>query len=500
MRAYLFTAALLLVSCDTDPEPRPPPSTRLVYPSGLAFWRPEGGPSTNGYLYVANANFDRCYDSGSVVALDLDALGVRPFGAPFTEPALPSDQVPSIEDLRVSPASYVRIQSFAGEMGLWAPTGRSPRLFVASRAEANVLHSIDVGADGTSLTCVDGGGTDCRDKGLSLVDVPGSVGGFPSAPGPQGITVDRANPDASVWVTHSEIVGPAESGDENEFQSYLVNVPASNPTRDVLGIDNFVPLGTNGQTAGAAHSTAIGSRYTYASGRNTSSKQLGARPARFILRLVDRQVPGVVLDTQLGTDRDYSVREARGVAVLTSAVRTVANPADPAAPFTVVDERVYLLARGPDTLLILDVVNAGGTAPGAGDVPSVRIVSALPLPEGASELEVIPRGAGRGNLVAITGSGDEAVSIFDEEVGQLIAQVQVGEQDPNQPSQPFGLAADVRGNAARLFASTFGDGRVAVIDIPDLDRPQNARLVVRLGAQQLRDPRQGTSVCQENSP
>ncbi len=43
-------------------------------------------------------------------------------------------------------------------------------------------------------------------------------------------------------------------------------------------------------------------------------------------------------------------------------------------------------------------------------------------------------------------------------------------------------------------------GRVAIIDIPDLDRPQNARLVARLGARQGRDARQGTSLCQETSP
>ncbi|MCP3144956.1 YncE family protein [Pyxidicoccus xibeiensis] len=498
MRAYLLTAALLLVSCDTDPEQRPPPSTRLVYPSGLAFWRPESGPSTNGYLYVASANFDKCYDSGSVMALDLDALGVRPFGEAFTEPDSPDRVVPSIENLGIGSTSFVQIESFAGEMALWSPPGRTPRLFVASRAEGSFLHAIDVGTDGTSLSCVQGGARDCRTNALSLLDVPGAADGFPSAPGPQGISVDRNDPEASLWVTHSELVGPAESADEAEFQSYLVSLPASNPSRDALGTGNFVALGSESRLAGVAHATAIGSRYIYASGRNSSSAQLGARAARFILRLVDRRAPEVVLETNL--ELEYFVREARGVAVVPSAIREVANPQNPAAPFTVVDERLYLLARGPDTLLVLDVVNAGGTAPGAGDAPSVRIVSALPLPEGASELEVIRRAAGRGNLVAVTGSGDEAVSIFDEEVGQLVAQVPVGVNDPNQPSQPFGLTADVRGNAARLFASTFGDGRVAVIDIPDLERPQNARLVARLGAQQLRDPRQGTSVCQETSP
>ncbi|WP_205519816.1 YncE family protein [Pyxidicoccus caerfyrddinensis] len=486
MRAHLLTAALLLVSCDTTPEPRPPPSTRLVYPSGLAFWRPEGGPSTNGYLYVASANFDKCYDSGAVAALDLDALGVRPFGAPFTR-SVEEDRATLLVELGVGTQSYVQIQSFAGEMALWAPPGRTPRLFVPARAEASLLHAIDVGADGLSLTCVQGPGRDCRPGALSLLDVPGATeDGIPSAPGPVGVTVERTNPDSRVWVTHTELAGPAESIREAEFQSYLVSLPAADPTQDALGVGSFAPLGTNGRLAGAAHAAALGGRYVYVSGRNSSSTQLGALPARFILRLVDRNTPDRVLESDV--EFVYSVREARGVAVVQRP--SVADP-------TVLDpnrERIYLLARGPDTLLVMDVENA------LQDLPTIRVVTAVPLPEGSSEVEVIPRTVGRGNIVAVTGSGDEAVALFDEEVGQLVAQVLVGEQDPSQPAQPFGLAADVRGNSARLFASTFGDGRVAVIDIPDLDRPQDARMVARLGPRQLRDPRQGTSVCQETSP
>lgn len=495
MRAYLLTSALLLVSCSTGPEPQPPPPSRLVYPSGVAFWRPEAGPSTNGYLYVASANFDKCYESGSVVALDLDAVGLRPFGAPFTEPAgaPPVD----ITDLGVRSEAYVQIESFAGEMALWSPPGRTPRLFVPSRGEGSLLHAIDVGADGTSLSCAQSGtGRDCRDGALSLIDIPGAANGQPSAPGPIGVSVERANPDARVWVTHTELVGPDTAVREAEFQSYLAAIPAANPTRDALSPDNFVVMGTGGRLAGASHAAAIGSRYVYVSGRNSSSRQLGALAARYILRLVDRQVPGRVLDAEV--ELSYSVREARGVAVVQTATRP--SPSDPTR--TLVDERVYLLARGPDTLLILDVVNAGGTGLDDAAVPTVRVVSALPLPEGSSELEVIPRAAGRGNLVAVTGSGDEAVALFDEEVGQLVAQVEVevGVDDDSQRTQPFGLTADVRGNAARLFATTFGDGRVAVIDIPDLNQPQNARLVARLGIRQERDPRQGTSVCQETSP
>jgi hypothetical protein len=486
MRAYLLTSALLLASCDTDPEPRPPPSTRLVYPSGVAFWRPEGGPSTNGFLYVASANFDKCYDSGAVVALDLDALGLRPFGAPFTQ-TVEQDRGTLIESLGIGAQSAVQIESFAGEMALWSPAGRTPRLFVPTRAEGSYLQAVDVAADGVSLTCAQGGtGRDCRNGALSLLDVPGATDGVPSAPSPLGVSVDGDDPEARVWVTHTDLVGPKESGEESEFQSYLAAIPAADPRRDALGAANFVPLGTNGRLAGAAHATAIGGRYVYASGRNASSTQLGATPKRFILRLVDRTAPERVLETDL--EAFYSVREARGVAVVQRPSAADPTQLDPNR------ERVYLLARGPDTLLVLDVENARA------DLPTVRVVTALPIPAGSSEVEVIPRTIGRGNVVAVTGSGDENVVLFDEEVGQLVAQVLVGDQDPSQPAQPFGLTADVRGNAARLFASTFGDGRVAVIDIPDLDRPQDARLVARLGAAQRRDPRQGTSVCQETAP
>ncbi|MFY2563075.1 YncE family protein [Corallococcus terminator] len=488
MRAYLVTSALLLVSCSVDSEPQPPPSTRLVYPSGVAFWRPEVTTSTNGFLYVAGANFDKCYASGAVSALDLDALGLRPFGKDFTD-AAEVDAFPArITDLRVTAPAFVLIDSFAGEMALWSPPGRPPRLFIPTRDEGSYLQVIDVSDDGANLSCEQGGGgRDCRVNALSLVGVPGaSKDGVPGAPSPMGVAVERSNPDARVWVTHTELVGPPAAETQSELQSYLVDLPAASPNRAELSTSSFVPLGVNGLLAGAAHSVAIGGRYLYASGRNSSTNQLGALAASYVLRLVDRTATERVLESDLRAI--YSIREARGIAVAPLMMRDNPTQVDPNR------ERVYLLARGPDTLLVLDIENA------LSDLPTLRVVSAQSLPEGAAELEVISRGPGRGSLVAVTGSGDEAVSIYDEEVGQLVAQVLVGDQDPAQPSQPFGLTVDVRNNAARLFATTFGDGRVAVIDIPNLDRPQDARRVALLGVQQLRDTRQGTSVCQESSP
>ncbi|MGV3620136.1 MAG: hypothetical protein ACO1OB_04935, partial [Archangium sp.] len=51
-------------------------------------------------------------------------------------------------------------------------------------------------------------------------------------------------------------------------------------------------------------------------------------------------------------------------------------------------------------------------------------------------------------------------------------------------SQPAYIAVDNRGTSARLYVSNFLDGRIAIVDIPDLARPQSARLVGHIGRQQ----------------
>ena len=100
------------------------------------------------------------------------------------------------------------------------------------------------------------------------------------------------------------------------------------------------------------------------------------------------------------------------------------------------------------------------------------------LRRSAKQARVIAR-PGRGDLVAITCTSSGAVAIYDEDVGDLVALVSgIG-------AQPFALAIDTRANAARIYVSNFGDGRIAVIDVPDLNRPQGARLVAHLGEQQV---------------
>jgi hypothetical protein len=110
----------------------------------------------------------------------------------------------------------------------------------------------------------------------------------------------------------------------------------------------------------------------------------------------------------------------------------------------------------------------------------------------------VPR-PGRSDLVIITCSGGAVaaqggataagvLALYDDDVGNLVGQV------PNIGLQPDSLAVDVRppgscpgdpsASCLRVFVSNFTDGRVAMIDVPDMNRPQDARLRGYLGAAQ----------------
>jgi hypothetical protein len=515
MRPILLTPALLmLAACSASTDARPPPSTRFVYPSGIEFWRPDGSlpRSTNGYLFVASANFDSCYDTGSVMAVNLDAVRRADDGAslPLQDPANLYDPVASgvreLTELNVAPEAYVQIESFAGEMTSWRNPGNGglPRLFVPSRAANNFLHAIDVSLAGAApqLACAQStSGRDCTRGALSLTEnIPNAVNGLPRAPSPLGATVDEES--GTVYVTHSEAAdSPARTS--TNFENYLVSVSAAEPVRENL---EFIPLSPDGLTFGGSDATAVGAGYLYVTGRNYVQGSNGTVGASFVLRLVDKYDHSDVIEPNLFSQ--YKISEARGVQI-------VSSPVDPASPNTR-RERLYLLARGPDTLLIVDfqydLPGAGQTRP---TTPSFRVVSAIALPAGTSELRLVRRAKDSvgDNIIAVTSTTDGAVSLYDEKLGQLVSQVALGDPstETTNPTQSFGLTVDNpdgalvagapgRVNAARLYVTNFGEGQVAVIDIPNLDRPQDARLVARLGTRQERDPSQGTSVCQENNP
>ncbi|MBN1210422.1 MAG: hypothetical protein JXB05_36550 [Myxococcaceae bacterium] len=470
MRPLILISALVWAGCADNIETRHPPTDRFVYPSGIAHLPVVG--STNGALYVASANFDKCFDRGTLLAVNLDAEGL---GLPALGAVGPSDPPVEITDLQIGAESFVEIESFAGQMALWNPGGRDPRLFVPTRAEESYLHAIDINAQSpTTLSCRGMEERNCIPGALSLTsNISGSQEDLPRAPAPLGVTIGRDSPE--VWVTHIEAAdSPARTA--QGFQTYLVRLPDAGAEPLSLSTENFISLSSGGLAIGGAHATALGKRYTYVTGRSFG---LGvqAQGANFLLRLVDRSNTSRVLETGLSTN--YRTLEARDV-VLGEYNQALDK------------ERLYIVARGPDSLIVVDVLGVSS------DVPTVAIVDAVLLQDGASYAKVIHRGAPGvdDDVVAVTCTASArrqgVVALYDTRLGQIVKQVDaVG-------SQPFGIALhQPSATAARLFVTNFGDGRVAVIDIPDLYKPQDARLAAYLGARQGRDEKQGTSTCEQ---
>lgn len=438
-RLVLCALCAAALGCSNTSTVGEPPQAQLYFPSGLAHVDVPG--SEDGVLYVANGNFDKRFRHGTFVGLQLDAAGLPPFGAPVpsTGPAqlgalglpvyTPYEDV--IGDARVN------IASFAGELGVWKRPDGSLRFFVPSRSEGDYLQVIDgpVPAAGASpslrcrtvLTDTD----DCWSAAFSMTAYQDPTTHLPRATAPYGVAVA---PDGEVFVTHLSNADSPKGSNKN-LTAYVVRLNA-----ETLAVDanSFVALGP-----GTVNTAVVGKRWIYLTGRALTGG------TQFV-RLVDREsrVLSGSLEAQLG------IAEARGISLSSD------------------ETRLYFAGRGPDRLVVASVTGADT------DAPVVRVMRAVPLPAAPNQVLTIPR-PGRSDLVVVSCSTAGVVAIYDDDLGGLVAQV------PGVGLQPFSIAADRRGAGVRLYVSNFADGRVAVIDVPDLEAPQVARLVAHLSKDQL---------------
>ena len=453
--------SLVLAACNATYS-NPTPAGRFYFPTGLAHVDVPG--SSNGALFVANSNWDRRYSAGSVTAVNLDEVALPAFGAAV------SGGPKEVTDLGGAPTAQITM--FSGELAVLERGNGQFRVFVPSRSEGMKFQAVDaVFNGGATLSCFPAGPsdnpTDCGTNAPSLspANLESTTEGVPRAAQPYGVSVRarvcttaddcgsgracssggvcldaQGGSMADLYVTHlAQVDSPL--GSLANYRGYLVHLESDQMTVDAT---NFVNIGN-----GASSSAVTGQRWTYVTGRYLA-------PNANLLRLVDRA--GNVLTT--GLEGAFRVLDSRGVALGSN------------------EARLYVIGRNPDVLLVMGIASPDTAS------PSVGVIHSIPLPVSPEELVVIPR-AGRGDLVAITCSGAPtgqltgALAIYDEDVGQLVAQVSA------LGLQPFGVTVDRRGNGARFFVSDFGDGRVAVVDVPELDRAQDARLVAHLGESQL---------------
>lgn len=480
MRSLVVCLSLVVVCACNATFTNPPPAGRFLFPTGLAHVDVEG--SDSGVLFVATSNWNLRFTSGSVSAVKLDGVGLPAFGAPVDGGPL------ELADL--GDVSTALVTSFAGEMGVLARGNGKFRIFVPSRGRGDKLHAVDAEiGDGVKLSCFPAGPsgdpTNCEKTAPSLSPdaLQKTSEGVPRVEQPYGVSVRpracRENTDCGgdrtcvsdacisaagesmgdVYVTHlTQVDSPL--GSRLNYRSYLAHLESDQMTVDA---SSFLNIGY-----GAGNSAVTGARWTYVTGRAVTTPAATTSTFGNLLRLVDRK--GNLVTT--GLEGSFTVYQSRGAALDTK------------------EERLFIVGQSPDVLLVVAVGSPQS------DAPSVSLVHAVPLPNAPEEIAVISR-EGRGDLVAITCAGSYngevagELALYDEDVGALVAHV------PAIGIQPFGVTVDHRGNGARLFVSNFGDGRVAVIDIPDLFRPQDARLVAHLGqVQRCLTLPSGTAGCE----
>ena len=464
----LASTLLLAVACNRDPTPRPPVETRLYYPSGLGFAPAADGGL--GRLFVANSNFDRRFDVGWVTAIDLSQVrtlpdnGGRALPLPGASVAPPpdggSDQGRPVQfiDLATDAGSIVKISSFAG-LATVDPTGS--RLFVPSRSEGDELAIMDIAPrtdGGTPMRCFFSGGDDCTVDALRLAVAqdPGQ-NGVPAAPQPYGVTLSPpfpdGGPDDRIYVTHLRPASqPAQSA--TNLENFLVTLHQADldAARAAYATDGGYVIPDSAFSSigrGSSNSIVVTNDFLYVSGRS----KLFASDPDVLLRVVDRSAdlvafPQLQLVWASLDARALQLRRAEGL-----------HP-----------PRLYLAADNPATLLVLDVLEPTFTE---SLPPSFALVRAVPLPAGPNDVQLIPR-PGRAPLVVVSCAIDGSLAFYDDDLGQIAALVTgVG-------AVPFAIAVDLRDQFARLYVSNFGDGRVAMVDVPLSTEATGGRLTPHL--------------------
>ncbi len=450
-RATLL-CCLLALSCAQYPPPNPSPADRFYFPTGLTFFLPPG--STSGILYVASSNYDRRYDQGNLIAVNLDRVqapalpGVPPLAGLPPPGFTVADTAPAFQftDLATAPGDVVQIQSFAAEM-LRDPLGYGgrPRLWVATRAEGDLLEPVSTDPGGEGLICVPAG-NNCVFSGISVAveQEPQGGTGQPAAPQPYGLGLSKEDSmvPGELWVTH---IRPADSPPTSglDLENYVVHLNARSPIPFVNVPNAFVPIGL-----GPGNSISVGRTNVWVSGRAS----LTQTSLDVLLRIVDRDnlqtyFPQLALQ--------YATSQARGLAVRAD------------------ESRIYLVGLFPDTLLVVDVKDPYS------QYPTLTVVRAVPLPGGPNAIRLVER-LGAGDVLAITCQNDGSLAIYDDDIGQLATIITgVG-------IAPYDVVVDQRGDAARFFVSNFDDGRVTVIDalLGGPGQPLLARIVAYLGQQQ----------------
>ncbi len=465
MTTRLLLLLCLSAACGASPEFLPPPfgpdgpsSTRLFFPTGLALL-PAGG------LLVANGNFNRAYDGGTLVSIRkayLDGIFAKknscekyppPEFAIATDPAKPAD---CDDDISTHPGEVfggaVMIGNYAGPLAL---NDAATVAFTASRDTATI-NAVTVGSD-LSLACAPNAGsttTDCRAGVVNLASsgVPGPysiVAGDSIVPGqaPRRVLyvssmTPRVDEVSGVSLYTSGVVAALDMADPTQVLFTMLDSSRYVASGTAVGSALFDPSRRELLLSGCFY------RFGGGTGDPGTSRCVGT--VNNYLRFLDVDAMG---------SAQVQLFDLYGDVLSTLTTAMVAdNPLAPTA--------LWMTLRNPDVLVKVELPTQPSVSP--------RVQRVVPLPISPADLVIIPR-PGQADLIAVLSEKLGALVIYDTGAQQIVAQVE------NLGDSPFALKLiSSDGVTARLAATVFRACRLALVEVP-LDAPWQASLRGRAG-------------------
>jgi len=468
---------MALAACSEPAAVKVSPTDRFAIPATLAVMERQAGGHA---LLVASGNYDLSYDGatgGTLLSVD-----PRPYTGPLVQPIPdpPVDTGGSLGRLDGALLKYgegAHVGSYAGQLavvdGASCPlpvpaTGPRPvpppEALLATRF-ADQLWRLPVGVDGAVDPCA---GPDCTVKIDARLKDPF---GLALTCRPDG----RRRTAFMSYLRVAQLDGPGASG-------WLVEVDlnqAATPSRALnLGV---APL------AGMAYDGLQDQLYVL-------GQPLLAAPVYVIdLYPCPPEPPTPLASCPLPT---YTVVDlSSALAGLELQAIALSNPQPGLGRRAYVSARVYdpvlasLLQDRPaadvaGVLLVLDL------EPGLTGRPSLRVLRWVYTGLGSSQVQVLPvwdpggtlAGPPRRDVVVVSSIGDGALTVYDDEAGEVVRVIPVDETTgaPEAGRGPFGLAtarlagATAAEDVARVYVAASRAQVVGVVDVP-LGAPGQAR-------------------------
>lgn len=453
----LCIAGVLAIACSvTVPTLLPPPfdtdgkqesgQPRLLLPTGIA-----AAPS--GQVLVASSNLDRTYDSGTLLSFS------PAFIAGFFD--APADVVATSATLPRAPDVWAAmVPDYAGPIAL---DQDGTTVWMGSRT-TNLATAVRLDPATGKLSCAVGAGQDCRAGTVNLLATSKLEGAYGVVPGLARLPGDGADHRVMFIASLVPHIDEVQSGVLQAF-GRVAAVLSDAPTQVLYTIDISNPNLSSAIGAGtviydaARQQVILGGCYTRftasSAGDPATSKcstASGINPIRFV-------------DVTAGSLGQVRVFELTASVRGNETTALVLGGEDGAG----VPQVLYAVSRNPDVLVEI----ALPTQPGQD--PLVRRAVALPVsPSHAIRLKR-PAGHPGSDLLAITGSANGTISIYDAAAGEVVGQVNGLGDYPFQIAQ----VADP-GDRARLVATVFGGCGLAFVDV-DYAQPWNARLRATIG-------------------